>query len=131
MDISEKIKTLRKQRKLTFEAVGRVVGVGKSTVRKWENGDIKNMRRDKIALLAQALGVTPGYLMGWEDEDATQDIAQVENGISGMNPEKARGWKILSKGFDKMPEEDLNRIIKMLSAAYPEFFNEGDDENES
>lgn len=131
MDISEKIKTLRNQRGLTFEAVGRVVGVGKSTVRKWENGDIKNMRRDKIALLAQALGVTPGYLMGWEDEEATRDTAQVENGISGMNPEKARGWKILSKGFDKMPEEDLNRIIKMLSAAYPEFFNEGDDENES
>ena len=67
MDISEKIKALRKERGLTLEAVGDVVGVGKSTVRKWENGDIKNMRRDKIAMLAQALGMAPGYLMGWDD----------------------------------------------------------------
>jgi len=68
MDMSEKIQALRKERGLTLEAVGDAVGVGKSTVRKWECGDIKNMRRDKIAKLAEALGVTPGYLMGWDDK---------------------------------------------------------------
>lgn len=55
---------------MTLEEVGKKVGVGKSTVRKWESGDIKNMRRDKIALLAAALGVSPGYLMGWEEPEA-------------------------------------------------------------
>lgn len=68
MDFREKIKTLRIQQGLTLEAVGRIVGVGKSTVRKWESGEIANMGRDKIALLAEALHVTPGYLMGWESD---------------------------------------------------------------
>ena len=72
MDMKDKIKLLRKQQGLTLEDVGRIVGVGKSTVRKWETGDIANMRRDKIALLAEALHTTPGYLMGWEGaEQAT------------------------------------------------------------
>lgn len=67
--MAQKIKELRQERGLTLEQVANVVGVGKSTVRKWETGMIANMRRDKIAALAQALGTTPAYLMGWEDED--------------------------------------------------------------
>lgn len=66
-DLSRKIKALRTSRGLTLEQVAEQVGVGKSTVRKWETGMIENMRRDKIAKLAAALHTTPGYLMGWED----------------------------------------------------------------
>ena len=67
-DLSKKIKDLRNAHGLTLEQVADCVGVGKSTVRKWETGMIENMRRDKIAKLAEALHTTPGYLMGWEDE---------------------------------------------------------------
>ncbi len=49
----------RKELGLTLEEVARMVGVGKGTVKKWESGYIKNMRRDKILLLAQALQVSP------------------------------------------------------------------------
>lgn len=68
MTLSEKIYTLRKLNNLTLEDVGKAVGVGKSTVRKWETGAIANMRRDKIETLAKALKTTPAYLMGWEEE---------------------------------------------------------------
>ena len=66
-EMSKKIKELRLERNMTLEQVADIVGVGKSTVRKWETGMIANMKRDKIALLAQALGTTPAYLMGWKD----------------------------------------------------------------
>ena len=59
LNSGEKIKQLRLDRGLTLEEVGKLVGVGKSTVRKWETGAIANMRRDKIAKLADALGVNP------------------------------------------------------------------------
>lgn len=68
MELNEKIKMLRAKRNMTLEEVGNIVGVGKSTVRKWESGDIANMRRDKIAKLAEALHTTPAYLMGWDDD---------------------------------------------------------------
>ena len=65
-NMGDRIKRLRSENNMTLEELGNKVGVGKSTVRKWENGIIANMRRDKIASLASALGVSPAYLMGWE-----------------------------------------------------------------
>lgn len=55
LDIVQK----RKEKNLTLEALGKKVGVSKSTIKKWESGYIKNMRRDKIAALAAALDVSP------------------------------------------------------------------------
>ena len=72
-NLAEKIKMLRKQKGLTLEQVANIVGVGKSTVRKWETGMIKNMGRDKIILLAKAFDVTPAYLLGWEEQERTND----------------------------------------------------------
>ena len=68
MELGDKIKMLREQKDMTLEELGNAVGVGKSTVRKWENGMIANMRRDKIAKVAAALDVSPAYLMGWKEE---------------------------------------------------------------
>lgn len=76
MDMGEKIKKLREEQHLTLEELGNKIGVGKSTVRKWENGIIANMRRDKIAKIADALGCSPSYLMGWDQEkiDAAEKL---------------------------------------------------------
>ena len=71
--MGEKIKMLRTQHGLTLEQIAQKVGVGKSTVRKWETGMIANMKRDKIAVLAEALHTTPAYLMGWDEEKSTED----------------------------------------------------------
>ena len=49
----------RKEKNLTLEQLGKKVGVSKGTVKKWESGYIKNMRRDKILRLSQALDVSP------------------------------------------------------------------------
>ena len=78
MEFGEKIKMLRLQQGLTLEQVGDRVGVGKSTVRKWESGQIANMRRDKIAALAKALGVTPQYLMGWTEPKGEEADREAE-----------------------------------------------------
>lgn len=76
MEMGDKIKALRLANHMTLEELGNKVGVGKSTVRKWEQGIIANMKRDKIAKLAKALDTTPAYLMGWE-ENLTTDNADL------------------------------------------------------
>ena len=57
------IKNRRIQLRLTLEDVGKACGVGKSTVRKWEIGMIKDMRRDKIIALAKVLDIDPMELL--------------------------------------------------------------------
>lgn len=77
MTLGEKIRELRLARGMTLEEVARIVGVGRSTVKKWEDGAIANMRRDKIALLGKALDVEPSYLMGWGTSALTSNLVQL------------------------------------------------------
>lgn len=53
------LKQRREELGLTLEEVGQYVGVGKITVRKWENGVINNMGRNKIAKYASILRISP------------------------------------------------------------------------
>ena len=59
----------RKELGLTLAEIGNYVGVAKSTVKKWETGYIGNMKRDKIALLAEILQVSPLLVIGAEGEN--------------------------------------------------------------
>lgn len=68
MNIGKLIRNRRLELNLTLEEVGKSVGVGKSTVRKWENGMIENMGRDKIALLAKALQISPLTLLDIDEQ---------------------------------------------------------------
>lgn len=68
MDLNDKIKYLREKENMTLEELAQKVGVSASTILRYETGNIKNLRRDKIKKLADALNTTPAYLMGWEDE---------------------------------------------------------------
>ncbi len=95
MEIQEKIKKRRECLGLTYEEIAKIVGVSKSTVRKWETGMIENMKHDKIALLARALQVSPGYLMGWEDGPDEDDIKT-----------------IAAHAFDDLDEEQIKKVIE-------------------
>ena len=75
------IKRLRIENNMTLEQLGDKVGVGKSTVRKWENGMIANMRRDKIAKIADVFNVSPSYLIGWDN-----NVGPITNGTKHKAP---------------------------------------------
>lgn len=106
-DMAKKIKELRQDKGLTLEQVANVVGVGKSTVRKWETGMIANMKRDKIASLAKALGTTPAYLMGWKEEAAHSP--SIEN--------LTEGEKAILELFRRVPEDQQNLVLQMIRVA--------------
>ncbi len=79
MTIGQIIHSRRKQLGLTLEDVGKAVGVGKSTVKKWEDGYISNMKRDKIALLAKVLDIPIKYLVGRESNSTIELTVSVAN----------------------------------------------------
>lgn len=69
MNINER----RKQLNLTLKEIADYVGVSEATVSRWESGNIANMRRDRIAALAQILKVSPIDIMGVTDDDNYDD----------------------------------------------------------
>lgn len=104
--MAQRIKALRQEKGLTLEQVADVVGVGKSTVRKWETGMIANMKRDKIASLAKALGTTPEYLMGWDEKkDSPSELDLTE------------GEKLMLELFRQIPKDRQPEALDLLRVA--------------
>lgn len=115
LTMGQKIKYLREKHNLTLEQVGDAVGVGKSTVRKWENGIIANMRRDKIAGLAKALHTTPAYLMGWEESPSGSDEKTADPKAGG-----GESLEDIIPGYDSLSNENKDRVrdyVAVLLAA--------------
>ena len=104
--MAQRIQELRREKGLTLEQVADIVGVGKSTVRKWETGMIANMKRDKIASLAKALGTTPAYLMGWDEKNNSPSKAQL-----------TEGEQLMLELFRKIPEDRQAAALELLKAA--------------
>lgn len=77
MNIGTLIKKRRKELNMTLEELGNLVGVGKSTVRKWENGMIENMGRDKIAALSKSLDISPLALLNMESDEQVYKSAGI------------------------------------------------------
>jgi transcriptional regulator with XRE-family HTH domain len=68
MTMGERIKELRIAKGYTQEELGKILGLKKAAIQKYEKGDVENIKRSKIKLLADALGVTPSYIMGWDND---------------------------------------------------------------
>lgn len=110
MEMKDKIKQRREELGLTLEEVGNIVGVGKSTVRKWETGDIANMRRDKIAKLAVALRTSPAYLLGYDETEKAADPK-----VDGLSPLEARLMELVRQLTDDQKKMLLAQIELLLS----------------
>jgi len=66
VNVGKNIAEARKQAGLTQEELAAKVGYKtKSAINKIELG-VRDLPQKKIAQFAQALGVTPGHLMGWD-----------------------------------------------------------------
>lgn len=72
---NKEIRTILKNRRLelgyTMKKVAEYVGVSEATISRWESGNIANMRRDRIALLAEILQISPALIMGWTEESTS------------------------------------------------------------
>lgn len=74
-DIRTILKDRRTELGYTMKKVAEHVGVSEATISRWESGNIANMRRDRIALLAEVLQISPAVIMGWTDESTVGDDA--------------------------------------------------------
>ncbi|WP_438478372.1 helix-turn-helix domain-containing protein [Streptococcus pluranimalium] len=61
-----RLKELRKEKKLTQEELASEIGVSKITILRWEN-DERQIKPDKTQALADYFGVSVGYLLGYSD----------------------------------------------------------------
>ena len=68
------IKQKRKEKKLTLQEVADKLEVSKATVSKWENNQIKNLKRSKLIALSNLLDLSPAELIDGIDYEVEQTI---------------------------------------------------------
>ena len=73
MNIGHRIKQRRKALKMSADELGARLGKDRSTIYRYEKGDIENLPLDILEPIAAALQTTPQYLMGWEEVQKTND----------------------------------------------------------
>ena len=74
MSIGQRIKTMRTQQGLSIDDLACRLGKNRTTVYRYENGDIENLPLGILDSLAEALNTTPAHLMGWESSNVKEEI---------------------------------------------------------
>ncbi len=108
------LKAQRESLKLTLEDVGNYVGVGKSTVRKWENGMINNMGRDKILKYAKILQISPLALIGEVENEAPTWASKDD--VIVFDEALKRNSVVMSYNGIELSEEDKMQLDGMIRA---------------
>lgn len=89
MTLYDRIRTRREQLNMSQEELAKRLGYkSRSTIAKIESGE-NDITQSKIVAFAKALGVKPGYLMGWEDVPSAHPFPTV------LQPAKYRKYKVL------------------------------------
>nr|DAV07573.1 MAG TPA: helix-turn-helix domain protein [Caudoviricetes sp.] len=104
-EIGEKIKEKREKMNLSQEQLAEKLGYkSKTSIHKVEQG-ITDLPQSKIIEFAKVLNTTPAYLMGWTEENHSEDIVQLN--VAGL------GDIILPNG-NIFEFKENNGKIKML-----------------
>lgn len=90
MSIGLKLKEERLRNNLSQEEVAKAIGSTKQAIYKYESGIVTNIPTDKISKMANLFGVSPAYLMGWDESSRPHPNLQL---FAEYLPQNARPTK--------------------------------------
>ena len=86
-NIGEKIKAARLKKGYTQEELGKLIGVQKSAVAKYEKGRVVNIKRSVLARISKVLNIPPAELVSDIEEkpkETAHELAAIFNDIELM-----------------------------------------------
>ena len=119
MSVGKRIKEIRTNLGMSQVDFANAIGVTKQTLYKYENDLITNIPSDKVEAAAKIGNVSPGYLMGWEAVENSQqqgyytddETAEITDAMA-TNPE-LRALYRLQRNMDP---EDIDALYNMALA---------------
>lgn len=115
-----RLKELRKRKKMTQQELANIIGVTKLTILRWEKGN-RQIKSDKAKQLAEYFNVSVGYLLGYEDNNSfvssvvnEVDLLGSDDNTNNLNSDlknKINLVKNLISEEQSDREEDYRKII--------------------
>ena len=103
MDTGAKIKQLRESLDMTQEDLGKLLGVKKAAINKYETGTVVNLKRSTIENLCNIFNVTPQYLL------SDSDLSQPSSSMQLTEQEE-----ILVENFHRLSDSQKVRLLAYL-----------------
>ena len=111
MNIGQRIKERRKALKMSADEMGAKLGKDRSTIYRYEKGDIENLPLDILEPIAEILQTTPQYLMGWEEVQQKNSIL-VDITIRMRTDNE---FSSVVKGLNQLTPEQLESVKQVVS----------------
>ena len=112
MTVGQRIKALRTRKGLSQTELADAAKISKQNLYKYEMGIITNIPSNKIELIAEILGTTPAYLVGWENFTPSYDKETGMLTIPFISQKLSAGF-----GEEELPDECLTvKTIDVLSS---------------
>ena len=96
------------------------LGKDRSTVYRYEKGDIENMPLDVLEPIAKALNTTPAYLMGWEEQIKEDPVGTAERHFEILTDEDILAIYDDFKVLDGQQRQLVKNLIQTLAATKKE-----------
>lgn len=92
MNVGKRIQDRRKELNISVDELAKRLNKNRTTVYRYEKGDIENLPLGTLKPLAEILETTPAYLMGWVDDFSTHTKVKEEGDDKerDMRPEDCR-----------------------------------------
>lgn len=98
MTIGERIKQRRKELGLSVDELADKLGKNRATIYRYESNEIEKLPTTVLEPLADVLGVSPGFLMGWEEESSEPDALEVlMEKYDNIKPVKLKRFPLLGE----------------------------------
>lgn len=122
MSFGENMRERRLALDMTQSELGGKVGCGKSTINRYESGEI-NVPYERILTIAKALSTSPAALMGWSDECSQQDAgvamsAQARRIATLYDLADERDRKVVDLMLQKY-EAQLPKVVPVVAPKKP------------
>ncbi|MBN2851551.1 MAG: helix-turn-helix transcriptional regulator [Clostridia bacterium] len=108
MNMGDRIRILRTSLGMTQEELGKIIGVQKSAIRKYESGAIENIKRSSIKLLAETFNVTPSYLMCFDEKAEQQSLSSFN--INSLDDSTMHICKL----YQQLNQDGKNKLLDYM-----------------
>ena len=96
---------------MSAEELAKRLGKDRSTIYRYEKGDIENLPLDILEPIAKALETTPQYLMGWEAVQKKNDL--ISDVVIRMQTDET--FSAAVESLYKLDEKKLLSILALLN----------------
>ena len=110
MHVGQRIRERRKKLGITADELATKLGKDRSTIFRYEKGDIENLPADTLEPIAQILRTTPQFLMGWEDFGKKNDT--ITDIVLRMRNDDV--FLSVVESLYEMDEEKLSGLLTLL-----------------